>query len=257
MLKLALTGDEKKIDEFCRPFALGARIRCVTLAYGLSSPLVSVWLGEENGAVTAAVSLFDGAVTVLADNNADFSELSQFLRGLSFSSLCGEEDTVNKLGFAADYRKNMFEYTAPLTLPYEKADGENENYPSVYDLISRSIPGSFSADREAYLCWLSDFTYRRRRNLARLKTVSDSEVLLSCALTAAECKDSAIISGVACDEKARGKHLGQRTVRTLCDELINEGKRVYVIALNDSASSFYLKTGFTFIGRVSYIERTN
>ncbi|MGN1194697.1 MAG: GNAT family N-acetyltransferase [Acutalibacteraceae bacterium] len=255
MLKLAVTGDEKTIDEFCRPFALGVRIRCLSKAYGLSSSLLSVWLGEENGEITAAVSLFDGAVTVLASDNADFSELSRFLCGLSFSSLCAQEEAVKKLGLSADYTKSMFVYTEPLKTAYEKADGEYENYSLVYQLISRSIPGSFSPEREAYLCWLSDFTYRRRRGLARLKTVADGENLLSCALTAAECADGAIISGVACDEKARGKHLGQRTVRTLCDELKKEGKRVFVIALNDSASSFYLKTGFTFYGKVSYIER--
>lgn len=257
MLKLAVPGDEKRIDEFCRPFALGIRVRCLTSAYGLSGSLVSVWLGEENGEITAAVSLFDGAATVLASDNADFSELSHFLRGLSFSSLCGEEETFIKLGFQADFMKNMFVYAESLKTAYEKADGGYENYPLVYKLISRSIPGSFSPEKEAYLCWLSDFTYRYRRGLARLKTVSDGEMLLSCALTAAESDDGAVISGVACDERARGKHLGQRTVRTLCDELTKEGKRVFVIALNDSASSFYLKTGFTFYGRVSYIERNN
>lgn len=257
MLKLAATGDENRIDEFCRSFALGIRIRCLTEAYGLSSSLLSVWLGEEDGKITAAVSLFDGAVTVLTSDDADFSELSQFLKGLSFASLCAPEETVKKLGLTADCCKNMFEYSAPLATPYEKADGDCESYQLVYQLISRSIPNSFSPEREAYLCWLSDFTYRRRRGLARLKTVSDGELLLSCALTAAECDDGAVISGVACDEKARGKHIGQRTVRTLCDELANEGKRVFVIALNDSASSFYCKTGFTFYGRVSYIERNN
>lgn len=257
MLRLTLPGDEAIIDAFCRPFALGARIRCYVAAYGLSSSLVSVWLGEENGKITSAVSLFDGAVTVLADESADFSELSHFLSGLRFSSLCTDEETAGKLGFAATSVKNMFEYTVPLDTPYEKSDGDYENYPHVYQLISRSIPGSFSPEKEAYLCWLSDFTYRRRRALARLKTVSDENSLLSCALTAAECADAAIISGVACDERARGKHLGQRTVRTLCDELSGEGKRVFVIALNDPASSFYLKSGFTFCGRVSFIERNN
>ena len=103
MLKLAVPGDEKRIDEFCRPFALGIRVRCLTSAYGLSGSLVSVWLGEENGEITAAVSLFDGAATVLASDNADFSELSHFLRGLSFSSLCGEEETFfNNSKFAVE-----------------------------------------------------------------------------------------------------------------------------------------------------------
>lgn len=255
MLKLALPGDEKIIEEFCRPYALGIRIRCFIGAYGLSSSLLSVWLGEENGEISSVVSLFDGAVTVVANEEADFSELSHFLSGLQFSSLCSQEETVGKLGFTASYSKNMYAYTVPLDTPYEKVESDCDDYALVYRLISRSIPGSFSPEKEAYLCWLSDFTYRRRRGLARLKTVSDGEILLSCALTAAECDDGAIISGVACDEKARGKHLGQRTVRTLCDELLHEGKKVFVIALNDAASSFYLKSGFTFWGRVSYIER--
>lgn len=255
MLKLAESTDVKRLDEYCRSFALGIRIRCLLSAYGTSGSLVNFWFGEENGKITCAVSLFDGCATVVASENACFSELSAFLNAIDFTDLCAQDDTLEKLGLKADFTKQMFRYTAPLSSEYEKVQSDYEDLMQVYALISRSIPGSFSPEKEAYLCWLSDFTFRSRRGLARLKTVVSDSTLLSCALTAAECSDGAIISGVACDERARGKHIGQRTVRTIADELSDEGKEVYVIALNDEASSFYLKTGFSFYGTVSYIER--
>ena len=255
MLKLVEEKDEKRFTEFCRPFALGIRMRCLLSAYGTASSLVRFWLGENEDKITCAVCLFGGSATVIMRDDAFVSELSVFLNALDFTDLCAQGDTLEKLGFKADFSKKMFYYSQPLVTEYEKAQTGYEDLSAVYALISRSIPGSFSAEREAYLCWLSDFTYRSRRGLARLKTIANDDTLLSCALTAAECDDGAIISGVACDEKARGKHLGQRTVRTIADELTGEGKKVYVIALNDKASSFYLKTGFTFYDTVSYIER--
>lgn len=255
MLKLVEEKDEQRFAEFCRPFVLGIRIRCLLSAYGTSSSLVRFWLGENEGEITCAVCLFGGSATVIAGENAPFSELHAFLNVIGFTDLCAQGDTLEKLGFKPGFSKKMFCYSAPLVTEYEKAQTGFENLSEVYALISRSIPGSFSPEREAYLCWLSDFTFRSRRGLARLKTIANDETLLSCALTAAECDDGAIISGVACDERARGQHLGQRTVRTIADELTNEGKKVYVIALNDEASSFYLKTGFTFYDTVSYIER--
>ncbi len=257
MLKLVEEKDVNRLDDFCYSFPLGIRIRCLLSAYGTASSLVKFWLGEENGAVNCAVCSFDGCVTVVADDTAPFAELSAFLNAVGFNDLCAPDDTLGKLGFTADFTKKMFCYVNPLSSGYEKVQTGYGDLSEVYALISRSIPGSFSPEREAYLSWLSDFTYRSRRGLARLKTVEGDGVLLSCALTAAECEDAAIISGVACDERARGKHIGQRTVRTIADELAGEGKKVYVIALNDSAESFYLKTGFAFCGTVSYIERKN
>ncbi|MGN1442993.1 MAG: GNAT family N-acetyltransferase [Acutalibacteraceae bacterium] len=257
MLKLVEENDEKRFSEFCRPFALGIRMRCLLSAYGTASSLVRFWLGENNGKITCAVCLFGGSATVIMRDDALVSELSAFLNAFDFTDLCAQGDTLEKLGFKPDYSKRMFWYTDPLLADYEKAQTGYEDLSEVYALIARAIPGSFSAEREAYLSWLSDFTFRSRRRLARLKTIANDETLLSCALTAAECSDGAIISGVACDEKARGQHLGQRTVRTIADELSGEGKTVYVIALNEEASSFYLKTGFSFCDTVSYIERKN
>ena len=48
---------------------------------------------------------------------------------------------------------------------------------------------------------------------------------------------------------------GKKTVLTLANELLKEGKRVYVIALNDSAKEFYKKIGFSECITVGYTER--
>ena len=91
---------------------------------------------------------------------------------------------------------------------------------------------------------MSDFTYRKRRNSARIKCVRQEGGIIGCALTSAECENSAIISGVASDSSVRCKGIGKTAVLSLVDELKKENKEVYVIALNTAAEGFYEHIGF-------------
>ena len=125
----------------------------------------------------------------------------------------------------------------------------------MYSLISENIPGSFSCDKGAYLNWLSDFTFRKNRNAARMKCTKEGSKVVSCALTSAECRSSAIISGVASDKNKRSKGAGKAVVLSLAYELKNENKDVYVIALNDSAKSFYEHIGFEKTCDIAILER--
>ena len=119
-------------------------------------------------------------------------------------------------------------------------------YKKLYNLVSENIPGSFSDNKESYLAFLSDFTYRKRRNLARSKGIILDGKLVSSVITSAEVPGNALISAVASDKSLRGSGLGKKTVLSMVSELESEGKNVYVIALNESAEGFYGHLGFKF-----------
>lgn len=253
MLNLAKKTDKIKIESFCKAYPLGVRISCQMNAYGFERDFLRIWFAENESGVVAALSSFDGSVTLCASKEADFEEIRALLCVIGFESLCAEKEVFELCGFELTSKKRMFVYNGGEEA-YDAVQNSSE-IKEVYKLISSSIENAFPKTEEAYLHFLSDFTFRQRRGLARLKAISEDGKVLSCALTAAESDYAAIISGVACDETQRGKGIGKKTVLTLAGELKKENKEVYVIALNDSAGAFYEKIGFEQCITVCYSER--
>ncbi len=253
MFKLAQKEDKTKIESFCSQFPLGVKINCQMNGYGFEKDFLKLWISENETEVLSVLCVFDGSATLCAKKEADFEEIKVLLNMSGTASLCCEKSIFDLLGLEAKAEKRFFEFFGEAEV-FEEVQSEGDTK-QVYKLICVSIPDSFEDSHEAYLHFLSDFTFRERRSLARLKTISDGEKVLSCAMTAAESEDSALISGVACDKTQRGKGIGKKTVLTLAGELKKENKKVYVIALNDSAGAFYEKIGFKQIETVCFWER--
>lgn len=256
MLKMAAKEDAARLERFCSKYPIGTRIACCMAAYGFDRDFFHVWFSKDsNGEINAVVGSFFDAVTVCANDSADFKEIYEFINMYGYDSVCGEAETILSLGFSADATKRMFRYCR--AVPYSAVLSCDESkLKSAYELICSVIPNSFSSDKDAYFAWLSDFTFRQKRSLARIKAVCVEETVQSCALTAAESSFAAIISGVACDPAIQGKGLGKNTVLSLVDELANENKQVYVIALNDSAGAFYEKIGFKQCCKIAYVNNS-
>lgn len=243
MLKAAEKTDIEKIVCFCQDFPLGSRISGKLLSYGLNYDFFKVWFCTDEKKVTAVISSFENNITVCAAENADYDEIKSFLSFCPYEDGCADKVTFDRLGLEIKSTKQMYRYSHKSGSVYPQITGKGD-LKQVYSLVSECIPDSFAKEESAYLSFLSDFTFRQRRNMARIKTYTENGKVLSCALTASESDSDAIISGVACDESIRGKGIGKKTVQSLADELFSENKRVYVIALNSSAQKFYEKIGF-------------
>lgn len=251
MLKLANNSDIERIVSFSKNQAIGVRISCGALAYGLEGKMFSVWMQlDDNDNITALFSSFCGACTIIANELADYEELSLFSSSIG-SSLCGDIKVLEKINLKTDNIKTMYVFNGKAT-NYDnvKPFGDEKK---IYDLVSRVIPGSFKADEESYLDFLSDLTYRRNRNFARLRAITQFDEIMACCITAAEDSSRALISAVASSEKARGKGYGKAVVLSMVNSIIEDNKQAYVIALNDSAQSFYEAIGFIPIARIGYI----
>ena len=240
---------------FCRGSLIGTKISCQLKAYGLSRNFLSFWCcTDEEEKILAVISRFEDSVSLLMSDKSVADDIRAFLDMISFGSLCCSRDTAEILGYRNTITKRAYIYKGLYTDDIIPGLWD-ESYKECYSLISRAIPDSFSDTDEAYLNFLSDFTYRSRRGLARMKGCTENERVLSCAMTSAETDSAAIISGVACDIKVRKKGLGRRTVLSLAEELHREGKEVYVIALNEDAEGFYERIGFEPFEKISFIER--
>lgn len=251
MLKLADISDKNRIIAFCSDSLLGSYITCRLETYGFDYDFAQYWLSENDEGINIVVSSFDSSAVVLSTEKIDSDELKQFLAILGFKSITMRKTLADELCLINRTVKQSFVY---------KGEAEDFNAESdidlkqAYKLISSAIPGSFKDTKEAYLNFLSDFTFRRNRDHSRIKGITENSNVISCALTSAETSCSAIISGVACNELKRGGGYGKKTVITLAEELKKENKTVYVVALNKSAETFYEKIGFEKYIEIAYID---
>ncbi len=253
MLKLAEYKDFERIKAFCFGDPFGAYICCRAEAYGFSCEQSMIWISENiSRELTCIVSSLNGNAVVLASDGADFEELSSMLFAFNFKSVLTSLSTAEKCSLKTAKIKKIFRFKENEEI-FETVD--NTDMKSVYSLLCASFSDSYIAGREEYLTWLSDFIYRKNRNLARLKAVETSNVALAVAMTAAEWEKGAVVSSVACNESCRGKGLGKAVVVSLASELKKEKKDVFVIAQNRNAEEFYNHIGFENCGMAAYIER--
>ncbi len=256
MLKRASENNIAAIRALCRDSIIGTRILCYITAYGLERDFLEVWIIESNGNITGVLTKFYDDITLLANKDTDTEQLSAFLSMINFNTLVCQSYMCDALGFDNAVKKNGYRFDGDI-FDESAAMLVEEDFENAYALISEEIPGSFSKEREAYLSFLSDFTFRQRRGLARGVCTHTDGVLSSVALTSSETDNSAIISGVACSRRLQKKGLGRKTVLALVNILKTENKDAYVIALNESAEGFYEHIGFTRTEKIAFVERKN
>ena len=250
MMRLSELCDRAALTAFCADSLCGAYILCRYHCYGNSYPFARCYVDCDVDTVCTAVSVLEGTAVILTGDKTDFEELGVCLPMIGIRSVMTDEESARKLPFpCVKIRQALrFDGTAP-----DAYAADDAPLREVYDLIAALIPNAFSQDKEAYLHFLSDFTFRRNRGCARLKTVLENDMVAACALTAAETERAAVLSGVACRADCRGKGYGKAVVHALCADLQREEKAAYVIALNDSAVGFYQKLGFHETNRMAWL----
>lgn len=254
MVKLVENKHIKSVSDFCGDGLIGTKIACFLDVYGTDASFFKCWYCEYEGAITSVIAKFEDSILLLCQENADKEEVIGFCQMLGYSSLMCYEKTAEFLGLTDCILRQAYIINR-VCGDFEAENLGEENYRSAYRLICENIPDSFDDTKEAYLSFLSDFTYRKRRSRARMKGITENGLLLSTAMTAAETDKAALMSGVACDKNTRKAGLGKRTVLGLAKELLNENKKVHIIALNESAEGFYEHIGFNKDNKIAFYER--
>ena len=254
MLKLADINDVSEMKIFLGNGIIPLRILSYLTAYGFDKDFVKFWISRNDDAIDGVIALFEDSLLLHIKNCSDTNEIVSFISMLHFNSLSCEKGTAEICGFTRYEEKQGFMFDG-CTDECSADDICEDIIKNAYKLICESIPDSFTDSKNAYLSFLSDYTYRKKRSLARGKCIAENKSLVSCAFTSAETSNEALLSGVATDKNLRKGGYGKRTVLSLVSELLRENKSVYVIALNDSAINFYEHIGFKKDKIIAYINR--
>ncbi|MBQ9850632.1 MAG: GNAT family N-acetyltransferase [Clostridia bacterium] len=226
--------------DFLPPDPYAARISALAQTYGFSQSFVLFWVQYADDAPVAAVCRLDGCMSICCLENADYEELSEFVKAVGFSALSCREETLRRLGFEASKASYIVKYNA---VSEKEENGVLWDYDkkAVYELLC-----DCGFDMGGYGSFVADYCSKLNKGTAKLAAVAH-ERLDACASALFIGERSVLLGAVATRESARGKGYASRAVRALADSF--KDKTVYLFCRNDSLLGFYEKIGFESDGR--------
>ena len=229
------TGILKSVGELCSGVC-GCRILCLLESYGRYDNLVELWMQyNDAGEKTAVLLKYSGDMTVSVSDNADISELREFISAVGAVSVQSEipltkdfsEAVIMLLKSRRDFDIKIFAEQHPLP-------------EAVYSLMKQCSGEGFSIP--LYEDFLLDFSHRMRHGTALCRAVMHDKTAVSFAMTTALSESSAVIGSVCTLTEYRHSGIGTACVNSLIDGLGD--RNVYVVRHPQKNEQFYRKMGF-------------
>ena len=254
MLKI-IDSDEINIKDICSHDVYGTRIYAYYLTYGIQFDFFKAWIQQtDSGKTTAAICLIDGSMTLTCSDGADFDELAAFINMMGFNSLQCDRNAAKKIGA----NEALWGYV----VRYKHSEKPKKDFGNAVFGFDGDLSKIYSLIKEAdligvgdYLPWLSDISYRIKRNTAKPFCAYDGERRMSCASALFITDSAALLGAVATDPDYRSKGLAGELVTTLGEEMSSLGKRAELLCKHDSIVEFYHSIGFETVGEWAIIER--
>lgn len=201
------------------------------------------------GVATAAVSCLEGTANVLANDNADFEELREFLTFLSPHTVFSSQECAEHLDFTQPDSGEILSLCEPTdyTPLHTALPVQAEEIRYLYDILygehaAAKSPGAFSA-------WYTDVSHRVRHTHARVFVTHSEALPVSMAMTTGETPHCAVIGSVATLPAHRKQGHAGAGVHTLSQVLSQEGKAVFLFCNESSPLALYHGLGFRPCGR--------
>ena len=234
---------------------LGARLYTQYQVYGLEYPAMNFWLQQnENGEATAALSRFDGWLTVSAGERADLDELAEFARMLGgFSRLeaapalceCLRGDGKLDGGLMFCYKGEGFGGMHPgvHTQPALR---------DVYQTICAA--NTWFSDTTNWAGWYTHTSHLLRHRLGFCSAVQKDGKVVSTGgvYTMGQCV--AVIGGLATLPGYRGRGYAAQILHQLVDVALQQGKTPALFCAEESLVGYYSRNGFVPAGRWAEVQ---
>lgn len=229
-----------EVINFAEADCLGVRTLGPLLAYGTKYDFLKLWLQENsNGKVTAVITKFYGAVTAVADANADTSEIDEFLDVIGYTGLAlnykDGDRYVMKLEKGYDCCA-LFNNTCNLIV--------NSNFRDFYDIITE-CHDDYSSDN--YDEWLVDISHRVRHETASTFMLETDGKPVSTVAVLSVTPNCVFISAVSTLPEERGKHYAHSLIKAVCEHY---GDRTIYLFCVEGKVPFYEKVGFINSGKI-------
>jgi len=219
------------------------------LKYGLDNENLKFWLDMENDEIICVILKYYSGMHVFSKNkDCDFDAIKNLIIDESPSVVCAEKILVENLSDVLKENGYLSEYgwVRVLSKHYEcdnsmvKRAIDDNDFIEISKLIKNDHMGEFYDLDEL----ISQIKERDEDNFGRNYIIREDGKIISNASTNAEIEKIAVLSNVITDESHRGKGLATKVCSKLCNDLIDEGKNVYLINYTDESTRLYEKLGF-------------
>ncbi|MBE6499011.1 MAG: GNAT family N-acetyltransferase [Methanobrevibacter thaueri] len=231
------------------------------IKYGLNNENLKFWLNIHNHETKGVILKYYSGMHIFSKNHdCNLNEIIELITEENPTIICAEKKIIEKLSKQLQNEKYIAEYGWVRVLSqycnYDTTSVEkaNENdLKEIAQLIINDHMGEFYDLEEL----ISQMKERIDDNYSRNYIIKENGKIISNASTTAEIDKIAVLSNVITNETQRGKGLATKVCSKLCNDLIKEGKNVYLINYTDESIGLYDKLGFEIsceIGKLYTVE---
>lgn len=235
MIRLLEPPQHSALETVCGD-VFGTRILSGVHMYG-QYPFFDVWVQQENGVCTAAISRLDGAMAITVCAPPDWEELQEFFRMVPGETLLGESGVMRQLGFSGAGGTVLCQQKQP---GEETGAGQAPRLRDVHGLLCACASETFVVPK--WEPFYLDLSHRLRHGGAYLETLSQNGSLTACAMTVAQTPQMALLGAVAVHPGYRCRGLGSQVVRRLLARLPQT--EIAVLCAPGGPLMFYENLGF-------------
>ena len=216
--------------------------------YGLDNPNLKFWLDMENSKIKGIILKYYSGMHIFSKNkDCDYDEIKQLIIEEFPSVICAEKFLIENLSLLLKESEYLSEYGWVRVLSkhfnIENSNVElarEEDIESISKLIKNDPMGEFY-DLDELICQIKE---RDEDNFGRNYVIKEGNKIISNASTNAELEKIAVLSNVITHKAYRGQGFATKVCSKLCNDLIDEGKKVYLINYTDESTGLYDKLGF-------------
>lgn len=229
---IELIDNEEKFDGYEKTDIFSVRILSLLGAYGCKYPFARFYRQiNDNGRITAILSVLDKDITVSFDEAADLDELAKFALAIGYDSvLCAE------LPIKSAFYESGAIMLSEKTVEISNNSGEIDEFPNLFDLYNFIGYGANNFD-----AWYVDINHRIRHGFAKAFTLSMNGEFASSAIFSAIHNKNAILTAVRTRPELRGRGYASALISSICS---NFGGTVYLMREDGKNEKFYKKLGF-------------
>lgn len=218
------------------------------IKYGLNNENLKFWLDIENDEINCVILKYYSGMHIFSKNkDCSYERLAELIAKEAPSVICAEKFLIENLHNVLENTEYIAEYgwIRVLSKHYE-CDNSMVRRAEETDIeeISRLIVSDHMGEFHELEEFMSQMKEREDDNYSRNYIVKDDGKIISSASTTAEIDGVAVLSYVITVPSHRGMGLATKVCSRLCNDLIDEGKNVYLINYTDESTKLYDKLGF-------------
>ncbi len=224
--------------------------------YGITNQNLKLFILENDVSINAVAFLYyDCLHLYYRKSDGIIGELTKLVCDIAPRKIFAPSHTIGDLQELDNYTSKSVLVMAPQY--YIDIDISMVKNACVYDIprIAEFMCTEWGDSYESVDALFKQMKERIEDNYGRTKYIEEDGKVVACVSSYAELEDFAICGGLLVSNTQRGKKLGSVMLKSIYEELANEGKKPCGLIVEDYSRIFHEKNGFSIVGSILQYNR--